>query len=397
MTESRAIESLFAEPVGSTRVPAAAPWLEDRRERAAKTFRSQGIPHRRIEAWKYSDLRVALEAAKDIDVGGVTWEVSEPLHGIELFDLASHAVAPQWVQAHLGKSAADSAMPAASLMFAQSGFALRIPRNVHVAQPVRLAFSGSGQARALIVLEEGAAAIFIETPSPARFSNIGIEAVIGANASMTLVRTSDAAPSAIQVEDVAVRVARDASFKAHLESEGASLARLNLRVTLREPGARAEISGVSVIGEALHSDLTTEIYHAAGKTTSVQVVKKAVGGRARAVYQGKITVAEGANGSDSRQTAKAILLSDRAEADLKPELEILADDVKCAHGAAVGDLDPESLFYLRSRGVPEEDARNLLIRAFLEDAILPIVDEDVRAEVWKKVERALARILEAPR
>jgi Fe-S cluster assembly protein SufD len=192
-----------------------------------------------------------------------------------------------------------------------------------------------------------------------------------------------------------VRVARDASFKAHLESEGASLARLNLRVTLREPGASAEISGVSVIGGALHSDLTTEVYHAAGKTTSVQVVKKAVGGRARAVYQGKITVAEGANGSDSRQTAKAILLSDRAEADLKPELEILADDVKCAHGAAVGDLDPESLFYLRSRGVPEEDARNLLIRAFLEDAILPIVDEDVRSEVWKKVERALVRVLEA--
>ena len=394
MTTPRTVESLFAQPRGTAQALAIAPWLGETRAHAIETFRSQGIPHRREEAWKYSDLRAALEAANDIDSEGVTWRISDLLTGIDLFDLSEHA-APEWVQAHLGKSAADAAMPAASLAFAQSGFALRIPRNLRVRQPIRLTFSGSGQARALIVLEEGASATFIETPSCGGFSNVGIEVVVGTNAHFTLARTSDVAPSAIQVEDIAVRVARDASLKAHLSNEGASLGRLNLRVTLKEPGANAHISSVSVMGNALHADVTTEVTHAAGDTTSVQIVRKAVGGRARAVYQGKITVAEGANGSDSRQTAKAILLSDRAEADLKPELEILADDVKCAHGAAVGDLDPESLFYLRSRGVPEEEARNLLIRAFLEDAIAPIADEEIRAEVWQRIETALARALEA--
>src|SRR6201999_4195488 len=99
------------------------------------------------------------------------------------------------------------------------------------------------------------------------------------------------------------------------------------------------------------------------------------------VYQGKVTVAEGANGSDSRQTAKGLLLEDRAEIDLKPELEIFADDVKCAHGAAVGDLDAESLFYLRSRGIPENEARALLMRAFIGDAIDQIADETQREAV----------------
>src|SRR5262249_13861814 len=99
---------------------------------------------------------------------------------------------------------------------------------------------------------------------------------------------------------------------------------------------------------------------------------------------------------DSRQTAKGILLGERAEIDLKPELEILADDVKCAHGAAVGDLDPDSLFYLRSRGVPEAEARALLIRAFLEDAVTGIGDETNRAEIWGALEAALPAATEQP-
>ncbi|MGD0143712.1 MAG: SufD family Fe-S cluster assembly protein, partial [Rhizomicrobium sp.] len=100
------------------------------------------------------------------------------------------------------------------------------------------------------------------------------------------------------------------------------------------------------------------------------------------------------DGSDSRQTAKGLLLGLQAEIDLKPELEIFADDVKCAHGAAVGDLDVESLFYLRSRGIPETEARALLMRAFLGDAVDQIEDADLRASVWENVEAALARAME---
>jgi Fe-S cluster assembly protein SufD len=120
--------------------------------------------------------------------------------------------------------------------------------------------------------------------------------------------------------------------------------------------------------------------------------KYVAGGAGRGVYQGKVAVAVGANGSDSRQSAKGLLLEDRAEIDLKPELEILADDVKCAHGAAVGDLDAESLFYLRSRGIPEAEARALLMRAFIGDAIDQIESETLRGVVWQAVDKALERV-----
>jgi Fe-S cluster assembly protein SufD len=384
-------ETVFAEPVAPV---SAAAWLDERRAKAAETFRARGVPHRRVEQWKYSDLKTSLEAANDTTVGKVNWSLSALPKGVEIFDFAGLANSPDWVQAHLGKSAAAAAMPAASFIFAQSGFALRVPKGMSVGNPVTLAWSGAGHARMLLVVDEGASLTLVETSDGASFSNLGIEAVVGANAKLTLLRLADAAPTAIAIEDVAVRVARDASFRAHLVNGGAALSRLELRVALKEPGATAEFSGVSVLGDKLHADVTTEVYHASGQTQSTQLFKKAVGGIGRAVYQGKITVAEGANGSDSRQTAKAILLSDRAEADLKPELEILADDVKCAHGAAIGDLDTEALFYLRSRGVPETEARNLLIRAFLEDAVLPIENEVLREAAWRKVEGALSRVLE---
>jgi Fe-S cluster assembly protein SufD len=393
MTKLATAEAVFAEPVTSGALSAAAPWLDERRVRALETVRLRGVPHRRVEDWKYSDLKSALDAANDFEIGKIGWSVDPVPSSLELFDLAAIATAPEWVRDHLGKSAGDTAVPAASLAFAQSGFALRVSRNA-VPHPIRVKLFGSGHARALVVLEEGAKLTLIESPATGGFSNLGMELIVGPNAHLTIVRLADAAPGSIQVEDVAVHVARDGAFHAHLVNGGATLARLNLRVALRDAGANAHFSGVSVLGEALHADITTEIHHASGKTQSTQLFKKAVGGKARAVYQGKIIVAAGANGSDSRQTAKAILLSERAEADLKPELEILADDVKCAHGAAIGDLDADSLFYLRSRGVPEKEARNLLIRAFLEDAVLPIADERIRGAAWDMVESALARATE---
>ena len=139
---------------------------------------------------------------------------------------------------------------------------------------------------------------------------------------------------------------------------------------LEGEGAEPHLSGVSVLGgEAPCRRHHPYRYTPVPTRTSTQLFKKVVGGRRAPSIRARSRSREGANGSDSRQTAKALLLGERAEADLKPELEIFADDVKCAHGAAVGDLDAESLFYLRSRGIPEAEARGLLIRAFLEEAV----------------------------
>jgi Fe-S cluster assembly protein SufD len=165
-----------------------------------------------------------------------------------------------------------------------------------------------------------------------------------------------------------------------------------LAIALQGVGAAADLSGVSVLSGTSHADVTTYVTHEVGETQSLQLFKKVVGEGAQAVYQGKVTVKPGADGSDSRQTAKALLLGARAEADLKPELEILADDVKCAHGAAVGDLDADSLFYLRARGIPEKDARHLLLHAFLEDAVAGIADTDLRETVRGMVSQALDKV-----
>ncbi|HEY2835844.1 MAG TPA: SufD family Fe-S cluster assembly protein, partial [Rhizomicrobium sp.] len=173
---------------------------------------------------------------------------------------------------------------------------------------------------------------------------------------------------------------------------GAKLSRTELEIALEGEGSEVHLSGVSVLSGNSHADVTTHVTHAVGRTQSTQLFKKVVGGHGQAVYQGKVTVAKGADGADSRQTAKALLLGERAEADLKPELEILADDVKCAHGAAVGDLDADSLFYMRARGIPEREARHLLIHAFLEDALTNIANDDLREKVRGAVSQALNEV-----
>jgi len=385
------VPNIFADAVGARSLP---DWLDQRRADAVATLRAQGVPHRRIEEWKYSDLKTALEPANDSVATTAAWSIDKVPRGVTLFDLADISSAPQWVQMHFGKAAAAESVPAASLALARGGFALRVARNASVADAVRVNFTTGGHVRALIVLEDGAELTLIESQSTdGAFRNTGIEIVVGANARLTHVRFAQAAPKAVQVEDVAVRVARGGLYRAHLFNAGAELSRLTLRMTLKDLGANAELSGVSVLGGQLHADVTTHVYHAAGETQSVQLFKHVAGGKSRAIYQGKITVAKGADKSDSRQTAKALLLGERAEADLKPELEIFADDVKCAHGAAVGDLDADSLFYLRARGISEPEARHMLLRAFLREAVDGIEKESVRDAIWQSVEDALPRAM----
>ena len=385
------VPNIFADAVDARSLP---DWLSQRRADAVATLRTQGVPHRRIEEWKYSDLKTALEPANDSIAATAAWSIENVPTGVTLFDLADLSAAPEWVRAHFGKAAAAETVPAASLALADGGFALHVARNAVVTEAVRVGLSANGHVRALVVLEDGAELTLIEQQSAAgAFRNTGVEIVVGANARLTHVRLAQAAPNNVQIEDVAVRVARGGLYRAHLFTGGAELSRLTLRMTLKELGANAELSGVSVLGGSLHADVTTHVYHAAGETQSTQLFKHVAGGKSRAVYQGKITVAKGADKSDSRQTAKALLLGERAEADLKPELEIFADDVKCAHGAAIGDLDADSLFYLRARGIPEQEARNMLLRAFLREAVDDVADEAIRATLWQSVEDALPRAM----
>ena len=361
--------------------------LPQRREQAASLYRARGLPTRRVEEWKYSDLKVALGEA-GLSEAAAPWAIGPLPDGVELFDL-SKSDAPAWVREHLGVQV-PNVLSAASLGLTNSGVALRVRGKAEL--PLALDFSGAGQVRALIVLDAGASLTLLERAGDVVSSrNVGLEIVLDANSALEHVRIAPAT-AGVAVEQVALSLARDARYNAHYASFGAKLSRLEITIALDGENAQAELSGVSVLGGDAHSDVTTLVRHLVGRTRSSQLFKNVAGGKSRAVYQGKVAVAPHADGVDSRQTAKALLLGPRAEADLKPELEILADDVKCAHGAAVGDLDAESLFYLRARGLPEAQARALLIHAFLEDALSNISRAEARDQVLAAVDAALAEI-----
>jgi Fe-S cluster assembly protein SufD len=159
-------------------------------------------------------------------------------------------------------------------------------------------------------------------------------------------------------------------------------------VRLEGEGAQADLRNIAA-PHAGNADITTVMDHASPHTTSRQLFKSVVGGSGKAVNQGRVLVREGAVKTDSHQLFKALLLSPRAECDAKPELEIFADDVICGHGTAIGALDDNALFYLRSRGVPESEAKELLIQAFLEDAIGDFVDPAVHGALWQRLDVAL--------
>jgi Fe-S cluster assembly protein SufD len=369
---------------------------EARRAEALESFRVRGMPHRRFEHWRYSDLRSVLDAGQVAQAGTAKWNIAELPEGVEMFDLSAPN-APDWALKAYGVIGNRPTMEEASLAFADGGVALRVPAGKAIADPIRLEISGSGNLRWLIVVEPGARATVFEPHASdvALLRNAGVDIVLNEGAVLNHIRSAPFTPKSFMIEHIAVAVSAGAQYRAHFANFGSRLSRTELHITLQGEGAEAHLSGITVLGNDGHADVTSHIEHAAGKTLSTQLFKHVAGGKSRAVYQGKITVREGANGSDSRQTARALLISERAEADMKPELIIFADDVKCAHGATAGDLDPESLFYLCSRGIPEKEARRMLISAFLQEAVETIGSEDLRAAIWHEVEGALPRAMEA--
>lgn len=165
--------------------------------------------------------------------------------------------------------------------------------------------------------------------------------------------------------------------------KGGKLTRNEIEAELKGPLAQCNLSGIMLLKARQHADTTTRITHAAPHGSSREIYKTVLAEQARGVFQGKIIVAEGAQKTDSRQLSRALLLSDQAEMDAKPELEIYADDVKCSHGSTVGDLDADALFYLRARGVSEEEARALLVHAFAEDIV-----NEIHIPEWRELCRA---------
>jgi Fe-S cluster assembly protein SufD len=321
---------------------------------------AQTFPTRRVEDWKWSDLRRYLRAAP------------EPSPAL--------AVAEGGPFAALGGdeiafgNGSDSAGVSEVAYVARSAETLRL-RFVSQA-------TGTGhQARARITVEAGASLLLLESyegSGAAYVANTVLDFDLGAGASLTRIVLLDDVADAISITAADVRLAEGSAFTQTVLAAGAKLQRHETRVMHPGHGATLRLDGVYVLGGERHTDLTTVVEHSGVGGETRQLTKGVAADRSRGVFQGRIVVAHGADKTDARMGHHALILGDRAEIDAKPELEIYADDVACAHGNTIGALDENALFYAKARGIPEPQARAMLTEAFLGEVLDRVEREDVR-------------------
>lgn len=198
---------------------------------------------------------------------------------------------------------------------------------------------------------------------------------------MEHVRLQSASQESILLSVLNIELASKATYRGLHYTDGARVSRHQIEATLNGPEARFDLESLTLLRSEQVGDLTTVIRHAGPGGRSSQQVRSVLDGQSRGVFQGRVEVAPGADGTDARQSSRALILSEGAEMDTKPELEILADDVKCTHGAATGSLDPQALFYLRTRGIYENQARALLVQGFAGALLADLPFEDIRREI----------------
>lgn len=303
--------------------------------------------------------------------------------------VAAHAAA---IEPHLGRHAAfrNNVFAALNTAFLHDAALIVVPRDVALAAPVHLLFIATqtevaSYPRCLVVAESGSSVTLIEDyvalQDEAYFINPVTEIALADQARVNHVRVQRDSGKAFHIANCAVSLGRSSNYQSVSVALGAQISRYNLNVLLAE-GAECAIDGLALITDRQLADSHTCVDHAKPHGVSRQLHKCIVGGAAHAVFNGKIMVRPGAQRTDSSQSSRNLLLTGKAQVDTKPQLEIFADDVKCAHGATVGQLDSEEVFYLQSRGLSHATARNLLTYAFGAEIIdrIPIASLKHRLE-----------------
>ncbi|WP_456621153.1 Fe-S cluster assembly protein SufD [Bradyrhizobium sp. P5_C12] len=419
----RAVSDLFTSAEG--RLPGSPAVVAVRRE-AFETYERLGLPHRRIEEWKYTDLRAlvgevlplaaapdaaalkrAAEAVKAHAIAGARKLVL--VDGVFSADLSDVKALGSEVgfktlretlatDAGLLTTAATDAVIALNAAMATDGVVLSIADGAQLSVPVQIihvatAASASAFTRSQVAVGKGVRATIIESFVAAGATAYQVhDAVlisIGDNADVALVRLMDDAPDAVNITSQFVTVGANTKVNFFNMTSGAAVSRLQGFITLAGEGSDLAINGVNLLKKTEHGDTTLVVDHAVPNCVSREIFRAVIDDRAHSVFQGRIIVRPDAQKTDGKMMTRALLLSDEAEADNKPELEIFADDVSCGHGATAGALDDSLLFYLKARGLPEKQAQALLIQAFVGEAIEQIADDDLREHVIGIAERWL--------
>ena len=402
-------------------------WAETLRLGGIAAFRSQGLPSRRWEFYKYTDLRALAKLAVDpADTGESasiplpTWAAAEVetkataahlavfVNGVFRADLSRLSDLSGGVrvaslarlladddpltQTHLnaGRSFDDRPLLALNAALMRDGLVVELPRGAMIDAPIELlhlSVPGTGTVashpRHIIVAGANAAATLIETAvgpdGTAYLHNAAHDIFVEDGARLRHYRELRDGDEAHALTSAAVRLAKDATYDGFTLTLGSGVCRSDMQAELAGPGGDVRISGAYLADGTRVVDNTIGVVHAKPDCRSRQVFKGVLDAAARGVFQGKIVVARDAQHTDGHQLNNVLLLSKAAEADSKPELEIFADDVKCSHGATSGEVDAEAIFYLRSRGIDEAEARALLVEAFVEEAIDEVRDDGVRS------------------
>lgn len=399
------------------------------REDAFRRFETEGLPHRRIEEWKYTDLRAlmreakplagapdpsakaragdvlatlaAIEARRIVLVDGAFVPELSDLDGLEPgLSIGSTAqmmaAGDSELTAHLGKVVpSDDVAVALNTAFMGDGAVIHVAAGAALVRPLHLVFvnaGGGGAAvfvRSLAVIEKGARAMLVESHLGSGGGEDQVNAVleleVGDEAHVDHVKITGAGAGALHVSTLMAAVGAHARFNEFLFTTGGAVVRNQVFVRFAGEGTVASIRGASLLKGRQHADTTLVADHAVGDCTSREVFKSVLDEEGRNVFQGKIIVRPHAQKTDAKMATHALLLSETAEADNKPELEIFADDVQCGHGATSGDLDEDLLFYLKARGIPAKEAEALLIQAFVGEAIEGIEHAGLRDALLDQV------------
>ncbi|UPK23641.1 Fe-S cluster assembly protein SufD [Bradyrhizobium sp. 195] len=423
--KGRAVSDLFTSAEG--RLPGSSAVTAVRRE-AFETYERLGLPHRRIEEWKYTDLRalvgevLPLAAAPDAAAlkraaDAVKAHAIDGAHKLVLVDgvLAADLSDVKALVAEAGfktlretlekdagllRTASTDAVIALNAAMATDGVVLSIADGAKLSAPIQIihiatAASASSFTRSQVTIGNGARVTIVETfvsaDAKAYQVNDAILVSVGDDADVAHIRLMDDAPDAVNVSSHFVTIGANVKFNFFNMTTGAAVSRLQGFITLAGEGSELSANGVNLLQKTEHGDTTLVVDHAVPNCVSREVFRAVIDDRAHSVFQGRIIVRPDAQKTDGKMMTRALLLSDEAEADNKPELEIFADDVSCGHGATAGALDDSLLFYLKARGLPEKQAQALLIQAFVGEAIEQIADDGLREHVIGIAERWLER------
>ena len=425
------IAALEQRPQGGPR------WLDDLRARGAARFSALGIPTVRDEEWRFTsvapiaatefrpappltasavELDSVLYADAPVRVAVVNGRFSDELsrldglpRGVKAGSLAAAIVEhPDVVQRYFGQIAdfGTRSFVALNTAFVQDGAFVYLPDGAVLETPIELLFvsAANGAAtishpRVLIVAEAGSQVRLVETYVGAGgtyFANAVSEIFVGENAVVDHYKVQQETFDAFHVGSLHVHTARSANFSSHSFSVGGRLVRNDIVAILDGEGGDCTLNGLYLADRDRLIDNHTQIDHAKPHCGSHEVYKGILGGKAKAVFNGKIVVRPDAQKTDAKQTNRALLLSDDATINTKPQLEIFADDVKCTHGAAIGQLDEDAIFYLRARGLTFAEARDMLIHAFagqiLERVQIEPLRQALETELFAQLARDLAEV-----